>query len=447
MSTASTAPLDVGETEQAEWPSRRQAWTAALLLMLAYTLAFVDRQALALLVQPIKEDLGVSDTAMSLLYGLSFTLFYVLVGVPIAWIADRANRRNIIAASIFVWSVATACCGFARSYTALFTARVAVGAGEGGLSPAAYSMLADYFPKERLALAMGVYNMGVYFGGAGALILGGLIASTIPPGETVVLPLIGMVKGWHLIFFLLGIPGVLLSFAMMLVGEPARRGLVATDPRGGSIRDLFGQLRRHARPYFGIMVGFALMILVGNSTGAWIPVFLERSYGMTIGEIGQVYGLIVFFCGTSGALIGGMVASMLSRRGRKRGNLEAALIGFSLLLPLTIGFPLMPTPFLALAAIGGMNFFAGFNLGGGLAALQGLTPNAMRAQISVLYMLTINVIGATIGPTAVALVTDYVFADPDRVRHSISLVCAVASPLALAALLFGMTGLAQEAGQ
>ena len=234
---------------------------------------------------------------------------------------------------------------------------------------------------------------------------------------------------------------------MMLVREPRRHGVVATPGRGTPVSDLFGQLRRHARPYFGIMVGFALMILVGNSTGAWIPVFLERSYGMSISQIGHAYGLIVFFCGTSGALVGGLVASELSRRGRKRGNLEAAIIGFSVLIPLTIGFPLMPTPFLALAAIGGMNFFAGFNFGGGLAALQGLTPNSMRAQISVIYMLVINVIGATMGPTAVALVTDYVFADPSMVGYSISVVCLVASPLALAALLFGMTGLAREAGQ
>lgn len=415
--------------------------------MLAYTLAFVDRQALSLLVQPIKDDLGVSDTAMSLLYGLSFTLFYVAIGVPIAWVADRANRRNIIAASIFVWSMATTCCGLARSYPALFAARVAVGAGEGGLSPAGYSMLADVFPKDRLAFAMGFYNMGVYFGGAGALILGGLIAGAIPPGESLAIPLIGMIKGWQLIFFLLGTPGVLLSLVMLLVREPVRQGVVVKAGRSSPVADLIAQLRRHGRPYFGIMIGFALMILVGNSTGAWIPVFLERAYGMSISEIGHAYGLIVFFCGTSGALVGGLVASTLSRMGRERGNLEAAVIGFTILIPLTIGFPLMPTPFLALAAIGGMNFFAGFNFGGGLAALQGLTPNAMRAQISVIYMLVINVIGATMGPTAVALVTDYVFADPSMVGYSISIVCVVASPLALAALLFGMTGLKREAGQ
>jgi len=433
-------PRTAGDEEA--WPRPAQAWTAAILLMVAYTLAFVDRQALALLVQPIKEDLGASDTAMSLLYGLSFTIFYVLVGVPVARLADRANRRNIIAASIFVWSVATAACGLARSYSGLFAARVAVGAGEGGLSPAAYSMLADLFPKERLATAMGVYNMGVYFGGAGALILGGLLAGQIPPGSEVTVPVLGTMKGWHIIFLLLGIPGTLLSLAMLLVREPRRRGSVAgVAPQTAAPAEIGRHLKGHARAYVGLIVGFALMIFVGNGTGAWIPAFLERTHGMSISEIGASYGWMVFFCGTTGALSGGLVASWLQRRGFENGNLLAAVIGFSVLIPLTIGFPLMPTATLSLIGIGGMNFFAGFNFGGGLAALQELTPNRMRAQISVLYMLAINLIGSTLGPTSVALVTDFVFGDPSRINHSISLVCAIASPLALIFLLIGMSGL------
>ncbi|EHJ59640.1 MFS transporter [Novosphingobium pentaromativorans] len=439
---ATSHPTGQQAQDTESWPPARQAWTAAFLLMAAYTLAFVDRQALALLVQPIKEDLGASDTAMSLLYGLSFTIFYVIVGVPVAWLADRSNRRNIIAVSIFVWSLATAACGLVRSYSGLFMARVAVGTGEGGLSPAAYSMLADCFPKERLAVAMGIYNMGVYFGGAGALILGGLIAAQVPPGSEIVVPILGTMKGWHIIFLLLGLPGALLSFAMLLVREPRRRGTGAGMPvTHARLGEIFAQLGRHARAYFGIIIGFSLMILVGNGTGAWIPAFLERSYGMSISEIGASYGWMVFFCGTTGALSGGFCASWLQRRGFVNGNLLAAVIGFSVLIPLTVGFPLMPTAGLALAGIGGMNFFAGFNFGGGLAALQELTPNGMRAQVSVIYMLSINLIGSTLGPTAVAMVTDFVFADPSRLGESISLVCAVASPLALVLLLIGMSGL------
>ncbi|WP_447726625.1 spinster family MFS transporter [Sphingomonas koreensis] len=421
------------------WPSAASAWYAAIILMLANTLAFVDRQALALLVQPIKNDLQVSDTAMSLLYGLSFTIFYVAVGIPVARLADRSNRRNIVALSVFLWSGMTALCGLARSFPLLFAARVGVGAGEGGLSPSAYSLLADYFPKNKLPAAMGVYQMGIYLGGACALLIGGLISTVVPPGEEVVLPLVGALKGWHVVFLALGVPGLLLSLLLLTVREPVRQGVTGDAPKV-PISYFLSHLGGRKRAYLGIALGFALMIFVGNGTGAWIPAFLERKYGWSTAEIGASYGLIVFFCGTSGALAGGFFASWLRGRGYERANLQTALIGFSVLIPVTIAFPLMPTAGLALALIGVMNFFAGFNFGGGLAALQELTPNRMRALLSALYMLTINLIGAALGPTAVALITDFWFGDPQRLPDALAITCAIASPLAVIALLIGMRG-------
>ncbi|HEY0624105.1 MFS transporter [Sphingomonas sp.] len=421
------------------WPSAASAWYAAIILMLANTLAFVDRQALALLVQPIKNDLQVSDTAMSLLYGLSFTIFYVAVGIPVARLADRSNRRNIVAFSVFLWSGMTALCGLARSFPLLFAARVGVGAGEGGLSPSAYSLLADYFPKNKLPAAMGVYQMGIYLGGACALLIGGLISTVVPPGEEVVLPALGALKGWHIVFLALGVPGLLLSLLLLTVREPARQGAASEAPKV-PISHFLTHLSARKRAYLGIALGFALMIFVGNGTGAWIPAFLERKYGWSTAEIGASYGLIVFFCGTSGALAGGFFASWLRGRGYERANLQTALIGFSVLIPVTIAFPLMPAAGLALVLIGIMNFFAGFNFGGGLAALQELTPNRMRALLSALYMLTINLIGAAFGPTAVALITDFWFGDPQRLPEALAITCAIASPLAVIALLIGMRG-------
>ena len=422
------------------WPAKRTAWTAAILLMLANTLAFVDRQALALLVEPIKRDFGVSDTSMSLLYGLSFTLFYVLLGLPIARLADRANRRNIVAVSVFAWSVATALCGAARSFPLLFAARIGVGAGEAGLGPAAYSILSDYFSPKKLAAAIGVYQMGTYLGGALALVLGGLMAAAIPTDSTVIVPLIGGVKGWQLVFLGLGVPGVLLGLVMFTIREPVRRGLGQHGAQVVPLRDFFAHLLARRRAYLGIGLGFALMVLVGNGTGAWIPAFFQRKFEWSTAEIGVRYGTIVFLFGTSGAFFGGHFASWLSARGHPRGNLGAALLGFAALIPLTIAFPLVPDPWVALALIAGMNFFAGFNFGGGLAALQELTPNRMRALVASAYMLLINLIGGTLGPMAVALITDHAFGDPQRLPDAISITCAVASPLALLCLMIGMAG-------
>lgn len=425
-----------------KWPSQREAWFAAGMLALANTLAFVDRQALALLVQPIKEDLQVSDTAMSLLYGLSFTMFYVLVGIPVARIADRANRRNIIAGAIFIWSLATAFCGLARSFGALFAARVAVGAGEGGLSPAAYSILSDYFPKERLPAAMGVYQMGIYVGGASALLLGGLLSTVIPPASDVFVPLIGTVRGWHVVFLMLGLPGLLLSAAMLLVREPQRVGKQVSDG-AVSLADLFAHIRRHWQAYFGIGMGFALMILVGNATGAWIPAFLQRKFDLTTAQVGGLYGTITAVCGVSGTLLGGFVASHLRQRGFQRANLYVAMCGFIALVPVTTTFTQMDDYRYSLALIGLMNFLAGFNFGGGLAALQEITPNRMRASISAGYMLLVNLVGAAGGPLAIAIVTDYWFKDPQSLPDAISLVCMVASPLSVVVLLVGMKGYAR----
>ncbi|MFC4311903.1 MFS transporter [Steroidobacter flavus] len=435
---AESVPTMAMDAEK-QWPPSRTAWYVAIMLMLANTLSFVDRQVFALLVQPIKMDLQISDTAISVLYGLSFTLFYVIVGIPVARLADRSSRRNIIAASVFVWSLATALCGVAKNFTQLFVARVGVGAGEGGLGPAAYSMLADYFPPQRLPAAMGVYQVGVYMGGAAALLLGGALSTVIPPGESITLPLLGTMKGWHLVFLALGVPGVLLALLLLTVREPRRmehKGSEAKVP----LPQFFAHVNSRKMAYFGIGLGFALMILVGNGSAAWIPAFLERKYGWTTAQIGAVYGLIVFFCGTSGTLAGGLFAATLRKRGVELANLYAPLLGFVLLIPITIAYPLMATAHAALVLIGMMNFFAGFNFGGGLAALQELTPNRMRALVSAGYMLTINLIGAALGPTIIALCTDYWFGDPRRLHEAIALVCAVASPLSVVALLIGIRG-------
>lgn len=419
------------------WPNAKTAWYAAIVLMLANTLAFVDRQALALLVEPIKNDLQVSDTAMSLLYGLSFTLFYIIVGIPVARLADRSNRRNIVAASVFVWSVATSVCGLARTFPLLFAARIVVGAGEGGLTPSAHSILSDYFPRQKLAAAMGVYQMGIYVGGAAALLIGGLISTTIPPTQSVVLPLVGTIKGWQLIFLVLGVPGILFAALMLTVREPVRRG-ASSNQASVPLREFFSHIGKHKAAYAGIGIGFALMILVGNGVQVWIPAFFARKFGWTTAEIGAIYGVVFFFCGTSGTLAGGFFASYLGIRGVQASNLAAAMLGFVVLIPLTIAFPLMPTGASALAVIGVMNFFAGFNFGGGLAALQDLTPNRMRALVAAGYMLTINLLGAAGGPTVIALVTDYGFKDPQRLPEAIALTCAVASPLSVVALWMGL---------
>lgn len=406
------------------------AWYVAIILTLANSFAFVDRQVLALLVEPIKADLGVSDTVMSLLYGFSFSLFYVLIGLPMARLADRSNRRNIIVASIVVWSAMTVLCGLARSTAMLFLARVGVGAGEAGLTPSAQSMLSDYFPKDRLPAALGVFSMGIYIGGGMALILGGIVIHALSDMGSITLPLLGAVQPWQATFFIVGAPGIALGLLALTIREPQRKGIVG-PLRSLPLADMWRHIRASLSSYVGIIIGLSFMILVGQGSAAWLPAFFERTFGWGPTEIGFKYGLVVFFCGVAGTLTGGFVASDLRRRGFVRANLMAATFGFALLIPLTIAFPLMPSAPAALTVIGFMIFFAGFPFGGGYAALQEITPNPMRAQIAALYMLGVNLIGAGLGPTAIALATDHIFHDPAALYKSLALVSAVFSPLAL----------------
>lgn len=427
----------MNEASSAPWPPTSTAWTVAILLMLANTFSFVDRQILSLLVEPIKADLHISDTEISLLYGFSFTLFYISAGIPMAYVADRSNRRNIVILSILVWSLATSLCGLARSFAALFAARIGVGAGEGGLTPASFSMLSDLFPREKLPIALSVNQAGIYIGNASALLIGGLVATIIPPLSIVVLPVLGALKGWHLLFLALGLPGILLAFVFLLAAEPVRRG-VASQAEHVPVSQFFTHMGRFRLAYAGIIIGFALMVLVGNGTQFWIPAMVQRKFGWTTSEVGYVFGLVAIFCGGGGIIAGGVVAGWLSGSEAPGSNLHTCMIGFVALVPLTIAFPLMPTAFLTFVLIGGMQFFAGFNFGGGLSALQDLTPNRMRARMSLLYMLVLNVFGAMLGPTAMGWMSDAIFKDPHELPIAIALTCVVVSPLAVLALAVGV---------
>ncbi|HZZ36888.1 MAG TPA: MFS transporter [Caulobacteraceae bacterium] len=431
-----TAQVEAAPTTTAAAGPSLYAWWVVFVLTLTQALAFVDRQVLALLVEPIKRDLGVSDTAISLLYGLSFALFYVIVALPIAHLADRTNRRNIIGLAVGFWSLATAACGLARGFPQLLAARLGVGAGEAGLSPSAQSMLADYFPRERLGAALGVFSTGVSIGGGLALIVGGALVQAAPALGAALLPFWPGVQPWRIVLVTVGLAGLPIALLFLTVREPVRRGAGAAKPMPFS--DVLAYIGRHGWTYFGLIGALAMMIFVAQSSSAWIPAFFARRFGWDAPHIGATYGPLVLICGGSGALIGGLFASMLRSRRIPRANLAASLGGFVLAAPLAIGFPLAGDPRSALVMIGAMTFCAGLTFGGGYAALQEVTPPRMRAQVTALNGLAVNLIGAGLGPLSVALVSDRLFHDPARLHQAIALVAAVASPITVALFLIAM---------
>ncbi len=412
------------------------SWYVAGVLMVANLLAFIDRSVLSLLIEPIKQDLGVNDTAMGLLHGFAFSLFYAVLGIPIARLADRFNRRNIIMIGVGFWSIMTAVCGLAKSYSLLFLARVGVGAGEASLSPSAYSLLADYFSPRYLPVALGLFAAGIYLGNGIAIIGGGHLMAAMEAAGVVTIPLLGDVQPWQAVFLIIGACGIPVVLLLLSISEPARTGVSTNNDI--PFKNVLRYVRKNLRCYLSLMLGFSLMILLGYGSGAWWPAFFQRTYGWSFAEIGTYFGLAVLIFGTAGSLAGGWLASWLRGRGYADANIRAAMIGAALLTPATIAAPLSPSGDIALVFIAMINFCAGIPFGGGYAAIQEATPARMRAQVSAIFLLAINLIGVGLGPVFIGLMTDFVFKDSASLRYALSAGAVFVSPLAFAVVAWGL---------
>lgn len=415
--------------------SLRTAWYGVAILFLAWTVSFVDRIILSLLVEPIQRDLGINDTQISLLHGAAFAIFYTLMGIPIARLADRAARRPIIIAGITFWCLATAACGLAKSFWHLFLARVCVGVGEATLSPAAYSMIYDWFPREKLGRAHAVYNSGVTFGAGLALIIGGTVIAMTAQMDAIHLPLVGELRSWQFVFIVVGLPGLIVALLMLTVTEPARRGGL---PPPVPVSGVVAFIREQRRGVFGHLVGFSLAALVFNAFLAWGPSYFVRVHGFAPGESGPWLGVGMIVFGSAGMLTGGWLSDRWMRQGHADAHMRAALVACVGLVPAAIVAPLAPTALLSMAGFWLFFFFAAFPFGIGAAALQMITPAPMRAQLAAFYLLCINLAGIGTGPTLTALLTDYWFARPDSVGQSLAIVGGTASTLAALVLWRGL---------
>ena len=395
--------------------------------MVAYTLSYIDRQILSLLVDPIRADLNLSNTQFSLLHGLAFALFYTIVGIPLARVADNGSRRGLMAVGIFAWSVMTAVCGLAKNFWQLFLARVGVGIGEAALSPAAYSMIADYFPPKRLGLALGTYAMGVYFGIGLAFMIGGFVVELATQATATALPIVGELRPWQLTFIYVGVPGVLVALWVYTLREPIRRG---AGTERVPVRDVVQYFLDNRATLLGHFFAFSLLTLMFNANAAWAPAYFMRVHGAPVADIGLWLGGIIFVFGSLGIVSGGWLGDYWTARGHIDGTLRASLVGAVAIWPFAVAAPLMPTQTLSLLLFCPLIFFSSFPFGVATAALQLVTPNRMRGQISALFLFVVNLTGIGLGATIAALLMDYVFKSDLAVGKSMSLVSLVAAPAA-----------------
>lgn len=427
------------------------AWGVLLFLTLAYTMAFVDRQLLNLLVDSVKSDLLLSDTEISLLQGMAFIGTYVAFGPLFGRWADTGNRRNILMFGVVVWSSFTLLCGFADTYWELFFARAGIGAAEACLAPAAWSLIADYFSKERLPRAMSLFLMAPYIGGGLALIAGGAVIGSLAGLQTLPLWLADF-KPWQLTFIVVGLPGILLGFALLSVREPPRTAVVSTAPGADntgadqeySLREVIAFFVERRNFYLRYYVGIALLVIVLYALPAWMPAFLMRHHGAEPGTVGLQYGVLVLVMGSIGVLSGPTVGRWFARRGHVDAQIRTAAWACLLIVPFCALLPFAPDYGSTLALAAGATLFYSLPQATSASALQMVTPNRLRGVAVSLYVFALSGLGLGVAPTAVALVTDYVFRDPSRVGESLALVCVVCA-LSGAWLLFSALPFYREA--
>ncbi|MEO7209014.1 MAG: MFS transporter [Steroidobacteraceae bacterium] len=441
MSTQLQSTEAAAGSDSSAYPSSFAAWYSVAVLMLMYIFSFIDRTTISLIVDPMKRDLHISDTQIGMLNGLAFALLYTFLGLPIARLSDRHSRRAIIAGGVFIWSIMATLCGLARSALQLFIARIGVGVGEAALSPAAYSIITDSFPRSKLGRAFSVYNIGITIGAGVAFLVGGIVVAAVShAGATFTLPLLGEVRAWQMVFIVTGAPGIVLPLLLLTFREPIRRGILRTPSAKATaelsrppLREVLGYIWLNRQFYCLHFIALALLAMCGYSVAAWLPTAIIRAYGVSYGQVGKVLGVSTILMNSTGMLLAGILCDRLTRKGRKDAPIIVALISTCGIAVFSCLPTLMPTVTLVWVAIfvSGLTFNA-YN-GVGPMAVNQVTPNQYRAQVSAVYLFVVNALGLGVGPTLVPLLNDHLFHDPVKIRFSLIVVvfCAALTAVVL----------------
>ena len=432
-------------------PSLAYGYYVVACLMLASAFSFLDRLVLSLLIDPIRADMGLSDSEISLLAGLAFASCYVVFAFGFGRWVDTRSRRGALVVGVSLWSVATALCGAAQGYWQLFVARMGVGVGEASLNPAAYSIIPDYLPPERRGLAMSIFACGASLGGGLAILAGGLVVqwalATRPE-----LPLLGDVAPWQFVFVAVGLPGLLVAALIWLtVREPERRLTAVDQADPPALREVLRFVCGHWRAIVPMFLGYGAFAMNGYAFQLWGPAYFMRLHGLTPGQVGMIFGLGYGVIGTLAILLGGVISDALVRRGRIEApalvSIAAALIQLPCFLLAYLSEATQP----AIAGFVGGIF--GASLIGGLqaATVQSLAPNRMRGLMAALFGATVNVMGLGLAPTLTAALSDTLFEGPLGIGKALAATTVLAMTCAVLLLAIGLAparGLARRiAGQ
>lgn len=417
-----------------DYPSAGYSWYVVAILYLSYTFSFVDRTIIGYLVGPIRADLQINDFEFSLIQGLSFVAFYAVMGIPLGRMADSRSRRNLLLAGVALWSCMTVLCGHASNYWELFFARMGVGVGEACLAPCAYSLIADYFPREKRSLPLNIFAGGIMLGSGVANVCGGLVAHYAENSGPREIFLMGSVQPWQLAFVLVGLPGVFFVAAIATIREPVRQ-----ERRGRpNTASTFRYLYKHWATFSSLIGGTTFGAMTNGAILGWIPAWFARRYAWTNAMTGPYLGITNFLFGTAGLVLAGSLAGRYIRAGKKSVYIKLMMAAEALVvIPIVLAHAI-DNPYWVLACVGGTIFFGGFSAGLGPASLQTITPNEMRGQVTAICFLILNLVSSTMGPAAVGWLTTYYFADDAAVRSSAVIVGISASILGVISLKLGL---------
>jgi MFS family permease len=412
--------------DESGYPGRPYAWTVVAILIATAILSYTDRQVLSLLVDPIRESLHITDTQVSLLLGTAFAVVYGVAGIPLGFLADRTSRRNLIFAGVLVWSCGTLACGLSHTFAQLFAARIVVGLGEAVLSPAAISLISDYFPPSRRGTAVGCFLSGIAIGIGASILIGGGVLHVVETGALSGTPLAGEAP-WRLVLLVIGAPGILWALAILLIREPARR-----MPR--STEDAVAPREAAWLRVIPIYLVVAIASLVDNAVGGWAPTLLIREFARNPAQIGMELGLLLTAGFGGGVLLGGWLADRAGARGGWSRKLGVCLVSSVLILPVSL---LLDVGQFTIVLLSVPVYFAlsGSVTACGFSAILDVVPNRSRGLAMAISFFLNVALGAGLGPTAVALASDHLFGAKAGLGPAITLTVAGSYAVAAVTLL------------
>lgn len=451
MSEVDSSAID--PVSKTPYPAASVGWYATILLAVLYWFSILDRFIISLLVDPIKNDLGISDIQFGMLHGFAFAITFSVFGLMAGALADRFSRRWVIFASVSVWSLATVACGVAQSFWHLLLARVGVGAGEAGLNPCATSMIADLFPRDRLTSALAVYALGASVGSGCAYLFGGMIVDLVSAADVLELPIVGEVRPWQTAFFVVGLPGLVLSLLVFSMPEPLRRGQrverrhsVFWQSAFAGYLDLFRFIRSRRRFFLFHYSGFAFAAIVVTGSGSWYPAHMGRTFGWNAGEIGLALGITLVAGGAIGKLLCGRFVDSMYRRGFRDAQFRWYAGCLLLAVPAGLIATTSDNPWVFLGGIGLFLVLVSPMPVCASAALNLVTPNELRGSGIALFSASAGLVGVSMGPILIAAVSDYVFGG-NAIGYGIATLIAVCCPIASALLLCGLRAMREAVAE